>query len=286
MRRTSAVVLPVPAAASTTSVSSSDDGDPVAVLSCPPARLHGRLLSHSRSRQERLRLARHALLAAGPAHRAELAPRARALGRRRCQRAPFDGAIDRSRALRSPSLSRRASSRTGRCLKPPAEVQKNSRDSADRHAEHRLGHRGVDERLQHAAAADDQRVLGAVLSGLVIRHAQHAGLPVHVDRVDGAPQREAAVDEHRIAARCADRVRRRAAARTTARSTGAPSRRRRRLAEPAAQVARDRRDLLLPDALDGGHHALAILVGHLRDRRLEHLQRRPAATSAVSGNRR
>ena len=53
------------------------------------------------------------------------------------------------------------------------------------------------------ASPDREVVLGPVLAGLVIGHAKRAGVTVLLDQVDGAAQREAAVNVNgiRVAAR-------------------------------------------------------------------------------------
>ena len=98
MRSTSSVVLPVPAAASTTSVSSSAVGDDARAL---PSRCRACVAVVMASPAAAVeiaelvrRLARDALLLVGTADRPEVAPGARPLGRRGRQEAKLDRAID------------------------------------------------------------------------------------------------------------------------------------------------------------------------------------------------
>ena len=86
-------------------------------------------------------------------------------------------------------------------------VQKNSRVSAHRLAGDLLDRRRIEDRLQRPAAANHQAVLRAVLSGLVIRHAQHTGLLMLLHQIDRAAQQEPSVDQHVPRGGCADRVR-------------------------------------------------------------------------------
>ena len=97
MRFTSSVVLPVPAAASTTSVSSRSSRDRARRASASPASTL-RLSSHRPQRREIgepiRRLPPDPLFFARTAHRAEVAPGAGALGRRGGEKSLLDRAID------------------------------------------------------------------------------------------------------------------------------------------------------------------------------------------------
>ncbi len=205
IRLTSAVVLPVPAAASTTSVSSSADSISVAIERDPSTAGHGRLLSQMQVGHVRLRLARRR--AAPPRGR-------RPGGSRTSVHAPSAGTgasvpCSTARSMASSASIASALRRRVEQHRPLLEAAGRGAEEQPRlphrRAQHRLGDRRVDERLQHAAAADHQRVLRAVLPGLVIGDPQHLRLAVHVDDVDGAAQREPPVDQHRLRIGCADR---------------------------------------------------------------------------------
>ena len=198
MRSTSTVVLPVPAAASTANVSSSD------------VRMRSRSTASARTLT--------ACLAAPPDRRARRAgsscgrravPRAarrrrgsRTSGTRPCAATAAGAPASTARSMISSTSTpaRRCSSRTdtGCSVKPPAVVANDSRAYDTGRSRSCSATRRVDDRLQRAAAADDQPARGAVPAGLVVGDAQRAERAVHLDQIDRAANRIAAVDHDRL----------------------------------------------------------------------------------------
>ena len=93
-------------------------------------------------------------------------------------------------------------------MKPPAVVANDSL-AYDTGLEKPLRDQRVDDRLQRAAAADDQPARGAVPSSLVVGDPQRAQGAVHFDEIDRAADRIAAVDHDRsgtLASSCASSI--------------------------------------------------------------------------------
>src|SRR5712691_9114411 len=217
IRAISSVVLPVPAAASTISVSSrsfeiacraSVSTSVSFVTSVSSVR---EASSHRPQRVEiRQALARfplRALLLARPAHSTEVAPGAGALAGRRREESALDGSIDDRQHLqpltagvvvdRDFALDEAAG---GRRVEKPAGHHLLAEPLLDREA--------VQHRLKRGAAADDEIRRRAVPAGLVVGDAQHVEIGAMLDQIDRPPEHEAIVDEHRLrqAARIASLV--------------------------------------------------------------------------------
>ena len=204
IRPTSSVVLPVPAAASTISVSSR-------AVAIRRARRRGQLgnagrcptvVRHPPQRREvgdRVgRLPAQVPRFVGAADRAEIAPGAGALGRRRRKESELDGAIDDLERL-EPGAPVRLGERHRMLGESAGRRAVEQPPAADRPAEQLLDREPVDDRLQRRAAADDGPRRRAVAAGLVIGDAQLLRAVLRFDHVDRSAQHEAAVDHDRSA---------------------------------------------------------------------------------------
>ena len=126
------------------------------------------------------------------------------------------------------------------------------------------------ERIQHGlqrrAAVHDHVVLAAVFSGLVIGDAELSRRGTLFDEVDGSVQPEAAVDGDRIASalRIAVLEVRQAEgplerARNPCGIAAFITDRTRDFVDPQPEIAADRRNLIVPDPLDGRCELLVII---------------------------
>src|SRR5262249_35551193 len=144
-----------------------------------------------------LGLALDSFLFAGTADRTEIAPGARAFGRRRHEKTVLHGAIDDFEHLET--LPLRVVVDGNRMLREPTcgrAVKETSFN--DVHAKALLDSGAVQNGLQHRAAAYDEILVRAVLSSLVIRDPVHAEIGAMLNDVDGPAQDEAAIDDNRL----------------------------------------------------------------------------------------
>ena len=140
-----------------------------------------------------------------------------------------------------------------------------------RPAERRLHGHGVEDRLQRAAAVDDDVAGEAVLAGLVVGDAPLVAVAAF-EQVDHAVQ-AGAIGQHGLLAPAglvAAEAAREAdadldAGRRPLRAVA------REAADPLVDVAPDRRDGVLPDAQDRRRQAILVLGGHARHDRVGHL---------------
>src|SRR5439155_26226348 len=143
-------------------------------------------------------LPRDALFFAWTAHGAEVAPGARALGRRGGQESVLDGAIDDRERLQP--LTARVVVDRNLVLDETAGRRAVEQPAGRHFFLQPLPHCGaVENRLQHRPSTDDEIRRRPVLPGLVIGDAEHVEVGAMLDEIDRSVQDEPAVDDDGLA---------------------------------------------------------------------------------------
>src|SRR6478672_4980489 len=203
-------------------------------------------------------LALDSFLLARTADRTEIAPGARAFCRRRHEKAVLHGAIDDFENLETLPFrvvvdgNRMLGETTGgRAVKETPFHDMDAKALLDGGA--------VQNGLQHRAAADDEILVRAVLSGLVIRDPVHTEIGAVLDNVDRPAQDEAAIHHNRLlqAAWIASLVAQAEAEFEVFRDPRAFAR---ELPQPDTEVPAELGDLIAPDAFDRWREPFFVLV--------------------------
>ena len=232
-------------------------------------------------------LMRDALLLVRAADRAEVAPGARALGRRRGQEARARSRDRRSRAPRARHAAVRVVDRDlviGEAARRGAVEQPSRRRPASSQpcSTARLYSTGCS--IAPPPITVFQR--RAVLAGLVIGDAQLRRPRLLLDEIDRAAQQEAAVDQHRIGHAARIAALRRVRPKLNSKYSGMPVAAVGQAPRPDAQVARDVGDLVAPDPIDRRRELLVVLGRDPRDDRVEHSRAPEARSASVTGSAR